>query len=116
MKIDDFKLCLDFYSTLKDDWGDGGELAPTKAHIDMALLGIKKFVDLDIPDAKPMLLNDGVIGAYWYQGKKYLSIDFEIDGEFTWACYDGDKFGGGIWNLIDPIPSAVIMHLKNGGN
>jgi hypothetical protein len=60
-----------------------------------------------------MLLEDGTIGGYWRRGRCYVSIDFEVDGEHTWAGTDGVRFHSGTWQLPgNSMPQALASELR----
>ena len=85
---------------------------PTEEQKNAALLGLANLIAAHMPAPSPMLLEDGTIGAYWRRGQRYASIDFEVDGEHSWAGTDGTSFHSGSWKVPgDQLPPALISEL-----
>ena len=100
------------YRTRTDHWK--GEMAdvPSEEQKNAALLGLANLILARIPAPSPMLLEDGTIGAYWRCGQHYASIDFEVDGEHSWAGTDGKKYFSGTWKVPgEQLPLALISEL-----
>jgi len=90
--------------------------APSEAQENSALLGLANLVFALVPAPSPMLLEDGTIGAYWRRGQHYASIDFEVDGEHSWAGTDGTKYLSGTWKVPgEQLPPALINELLSIG-
>jgi len=79
--------------------GDAELSAPSESQRNAALLGLANLMAALVPAPAPMLLEDGTIGGYWRRGRRYISIDFEVDGRHTWAGTDGERFRSGTWEL-----------------
>lgn len=77
--------------------------APSEKNLSLVMTAIMRtFLKASLPTPKPMLLPSGVIGVYWKDGTKYLSIDFDDSEEFPWAgTKDGVRFVSGIWKFSD---------------
>lgn len=87
--------------------GDVTEV-PSEEQTNAALLGLANLISAFMPAPSPMLLEDGTIGAYWRRGQHYASIDFEVDGEHTWAGTDGTKYLSGTWKVPgEQLPPAI---------
>lgn len=100
------------YRTHVGHWNDDLTDAPSEEQKNAALLGLANLILAHMPAPSPMLLEDGTIGAYWRRGKRYASIDFEIDGEHSWAGTDGTNFHSGAWKVPDDqLPPALISEL-----
>ncbi|NNM68752.1 MAG: hypothetical protein HKM00_02070 [Gallionella sp.] len=82
---------------------------PSEEQMNAALLGLANLILTCMPAPSPMLLDDGTIGAYWRRGQHYASIDFEVDGEHTWAGTDGTKYLSGTWK----VPGERLPHAFN---
>ena len=97
-------------------WNGEGADVPTEAQKSAALLGLANLILALVPAPSPMFLEDGTIGAYWRRGQCYASIDFEVDGEHTWAGTDGKTFTSGTWKVPDgQIPPALMHELLSIG-
>lgn len=92
---------------------DGDDLTrPSDEQMNAAYLGLANLMAAFAPAPSPMLLEDGTIGGFWRQGRRYASIDFEVDGEHTWVETDGEKIKSGTWTLPgQPVPSALLQEL-----
>lgn len=85
---------------------------PSEEQKNAALLGLVNLILALMPAPSPMLLEDGTIGAYWRRGKHYASIDFEVDGEHSWAGTDGTKYLSGTWKVPgEQLPPALVNEL-----
>ncbi|MDB6060522.1 MAG: hypothetical protein JWM78_625 [Verrucomicrobiaceae bacterium] len=85
---------------------------PSKEQKNAALLGLANLILARMPAPSPMFLEDGTVGAYWRRGLCYASIDFEVDGEHSWAGTDGTNYISGTWKVPDePLPPALISEL-----
>ena len=85
---------------------------PSEEQKNAALLGLANLILALMPAPSPMLLEDGTIGAYWRRGKHYASIDFEVDGEHSWAGTDGIKYLSGTWKVPgEQLPPALVNEL-----
>lgn len=103
-----FQEGIDYYKTLVGMPYSDEYPTPTNETIDIATKAIKLFEPYNIHQPKPMITTDGVIGAYWWINKDYVSIDFHTDETFTWASSQNDVFSGGEWKLNDPIPQKIL--------
>ena len=88
---------------------------PSEEQKNAALLGLANLILAFMPVPSPMFLEDGTIGAYWRRGQHYASIDFEVDGEHTWAGTDGTKYLSGTWRVPgEQLPPAINELLSMG--
>lgn len=86
---------------------------PSDLQITAALLGMANLMAALVPGPSPMFLDDGTIGGYWRREQYYVSIDFEVDGEYTWVGTNGEEFLSGTWKLPgNPMPSALTNELR----
>lgn len=93
-------------------WNGEASDVPSEEQKNAALLGLANLILALMPAPSPMLLEDGTIGAYWRRGKHYASIDFEVDGEHSWAGTDGIKYFSGSWKVPgEHLPSALVSEL-----
>ncbi len=93
-------------------WNHEATNVPSEEQKNAALLGLANLILAFLPAPSPMLLEDGTIGAYWRRGQRYASIDFEVDGEHSWAGTDGKSFHSGAWKVPDEqLPPALINEL-----
>jgi hypothetical protein len=93
--------------------GDEESNVPTVSQMNAALLGLANLMVALAPAPSPMLLEDGTIGGYWRSGRCYVSIDFEVDGEHTWAGTDGVQFHSGTWQLPgNSMPQGLANELR----
>ncbi len=93
-------------------WNGEAIDVPSEEQKNAALLGLANLILAHMPAPSPMLLEDGTIGAYWRRGKHYASIDFEVDGEHSWAGTDGTKYLSGTWKVPgEQLPSALVREL-----
>jgi hypothetical protein len=93
-------------------WKGEATDVPSEKQKNAALLGLANLILALIPAPSPMLLEDGTIGAYWRRGQCYASIDFEVDGEHSWAGTDGTKFFSGTWKVPgEQLPPALVSEL-----
>lgn len=76
---------------------DEDSTPPTEAQMSSAYLALANLMLALVPAPSPMLLEDGTIGGYWRRGRSYASIDFEVDGEYTWVETDGENLRSGTW-------------------
>lgn len=89
---------------------------PSEEQKNAALLGLANLILARMPAPSPMLLDDGTIGAYWRRGQCYASIDFEVDGEHSWAGTDGTKYLSGTWKVPgEQLPPELISELLSIG-
>lgn len=110
-----FKTVM-LYRARVANWQDGEPDVPTEAQRSAALLGLANLVVSLLPAPSPMLLEDGTIGAYWRRGQCYASIDFEVDGEHSWAGTDGKHFRSGTWKVPGQLPPELLSELLSIGN
>lgn len=97
-------------------WNGEATAGPSEEQKSAALLGLANLILALIPAPSPMCLEDGTIGAYWRRGQYYASIDFEVDGEHSWADTDGIEFHSGIWKVPgNQLPPALINKLLSIG-
>lgn len=109
-----FVRAVMLYRSSLDQRHDEDTTVPTQIQTSAALLGMANLMAWLVPAPSPMILEDGTIGGYWRRGKRYVSIDFEIDGEHSWAGTDGEKFHSGTWRLPgDPLPLALVSELRS---
>jgi hypothetical protein len=98
-------------------WNGKAIDVPSEEQKNAALLGLANLILALIPAPSPMLLEDGTIGAYWRRGQHYASIDFEVDGEHSWAGTDGTKYLSGTWKVPgERLPPALISELLSFGD
>ncbi|WP_029999237.1 hypothetical protein ABL850_22980 [Variovorax paradoxus] len=94
-------------------WNREATDVPSEEQKNAALLGLANLIAALLPVPAPMLLEDGTIGVYWRRGRHYASIDFEVDGEHSWAGTDGTKFHSGTWKLPgEQFPPALLSELQ----
>jgi len=110
-----FKTVM-LYRAHVGNWQDGEPDVPSEAQKNAALLGLANMVVALVPAPSPMLLEDGTIGAYWRRGQCYASIDFEVDGEHSWAGTDGEKFRSGTWKVPGQLPPELVNELLSIAN
>lgn len=97
-------------------WSGETTDVPSEEQKNAALLGLANLILAVMPAPSPMLLEDGTIGAYWRRGQHYASIDFEVDGEHSWAGTDGTKYFSGTWKVPgEQLPPALISELLSIG-
>lgn len=108
-----FFKTIDRYKICSSGWNNAHSVAPSEQHIQSALLGAAHLILAGTQAPNAMLLDDGTIGAYWRKGKKYASIDFEVDGEHSWAGTDGERYWAGVWNPKENIPRDLMLELKS---
>ena len=102
------------YQTRLGHWNGEADV-PSEEQKNAALLGLANLILALMPAPSPMLLEDGTIGAYWRRGQHYASIDFEVDGEHTWAGTDGTKYLSGTWKVPgEQLPPAINELLSIG--
>ena len=105
-----FKTVM-LYRAHVGNWQEGEPDIPSEAQKNAALLGLANLVFACVPAPSPMLLEDGTIGAYWRRGRCYASIDFEVDGEHSWAGTDGKQFRSGTWKIPGQLPPELVNEL-----
>lgn len=106
-----------FYRARVGNWNGEAIDVPSEEQKNAALLGLANLILALMPAPSPMLLEDGTIGAYWRRGKHYASIDFEVDGEHSWAGTDGTKYLSGTWKVPgEQLPAALISELLSIGD
>lgn len=110
-----FKAVM-LYRAHVGQWQSGEPDVPSEAQMNAALLGLANLVAALAPAPSPMLLEDGTIGAYWRRGQCYASIDFEVDGEHSWAGTDGKQFHSGTWKIPGQLPPELMNELLSIGN
>jgi hypothetical protein len=107
-----FFRVVHLYRTRVGTRNEGESKAPSDQQISAAVLGLANLMAALVPAPSPMLLEDGTIGGYWRRGRRYVSIDFEVDGENTWAGTDGVEFHSGTWQLpSNPLPPSLTTEL-----
>ena len=99
------------YRAHVSNWNGEATDVPSEEQKNAAFLGLANLVLALIPAPSPMLLEDGTIGAFWRRGQCYASIDFEVDGEHSWAGTDGTKFLSGTWKVPGQLPPELISEL-----
>ncbi len=93
-------------------WNGEATDVPSEEQRNAALLGLANLILALMPAPSPMLLEDGTIGAYWRRGQHYASIDFEVDGEHSWAGTDGTRYFSGTWKVPgEQLPPALVSEL-----
>lgn len=105
-----FKTVM-LYGARVSNWNSEASDSPSEVQKNAALLGLANLVLALVPAPSPMLLEDGTIGAFWRRGQCYASIDFEVDGEHSWAGTDGTKFHSGTWKVPGQLPPELISEL-----
>jgi hypothetical protein len=106
-----FKTVM-LYRARVGHWNGEATNVPSEAQKNAALLGLANLILALTPAPSPMLLDDGTIGAYWRRGSHYASIDFEVDGEHSWAGTDGTKYCSGTWKVPgEQLPPALTSEL-----
>lgn len=99
------------YRARVSNWSGEATDVPSEEQKNAALLGLANLVLAFLPAPSPMLLEDGTIGAFWRRGQRYASIDFEVDGEHSWAGTDGTKFHSGTWKVPGQLPPQLVSEL-----
>lgn len=99
------------YRASVSHWNGEEPNVPSEEQKNAALLGLANLISALLPAPSPMILEDGTIGAYWRRGQCYASIDFEVDGEHSWAGTDGTKFHSGTWKVPGQLPTELINEL-----
>lgn len=95
-------------------WNNSASDQPSEEQKNAALLGVANLILALIPAPSPMLLEDGTIGVYWRCGHRYASIDFEVDGEHSWAGTDGTKYFSGTWKVPgEQLPTVLTNELRS---
>lgn len=107
-----FFKSVDRYQICASGWNSAHSVTPSDEQIRTAVFGATKLILIGAQAPNAMLLDDGTIGAYWRSGKKYASIDFEVDGEHSWAGTDGENYWSGVWNPADKFPDELKSELK----
>lgn len=98
-------------------WNSEAADVPSEEQKNAALLGLANLILALMPAPSPMLLEDGTIGVYWRRGQRYASIDFEVDGEHSWAGTDGTKYFSGTWKVCgEQLPPALVSELLSIAN
>lgn len=93
-------------------WNGEATDVPSEEQKNAALLGLVNLILALMPAPSPMLMEDGTIGVYWRRGQHYASIDFEVDGEHSWAGTDGTKYLSGTWKVPgEQLPPALVSEL-----
>jgi hypothetical protein len=102
---------IERYRSAPSNWSSGPVSAPTEEQVRVARRALLQLFFAKVPAPKVMLLDEGVIGAYWRRGNNYASIDFDADGEFPWAIVNGDDIESGIWmgDLPPPIQLRAVV-------
>ena len=96
------------YRARVGQWNGEATDVPSEEQKNAALLGLANLILALMPAPSPMILEDGTIGAYWRRGQHYVSIDFEVDAEHTWAGTDGTKYLSGTWKVPgEQLPPAI---------
>lgn len=90
-------------------------VTPDDTQYQAALAGLQRLFKTDSPAPSLMLLNDGVIGAYWRKNEHYASIDFDIDGAYPWAVSNQSSVKGDIWDS-EQLPAELIQFFDILGN
>jgi hypothetical protein len=102
------------YRSRASNWNVEATDVPSEEQKNAALLGLANLILAHMPAPSPMLLEDGTIGVYWRRGKCYASIDFEVDGEHSWAGTDGTKYLSGTWKVPgEPLPHALTTEFPS---
>ncbi len=87
--------------------------APGEAQVEAAKAGLLKLATNNLPEPKIMLLDDGTLGAFWYaRGNRYVSIDFEADGNLVWGVDDETGIEVGEFRVTGDIPNKILSLLK----
>lgn len=115
-KLDEYRkffTSVDRYQICNTGWNSAHSVVPSEEQIQCAFLGAVNLILAGAQAPNAMLLDDGTIGAYWRSGEKYASIDFETDGEHSWAGTDGEKYWAGVWNPLNKLPEELKNELKS---
>lgn len=78
-------------------------VAPDEAQYQAAFLGLQRLFKHNCPAPSLMLLNDGVIGAYWRQKEHYASLDFDSQNAYSWVVSNQVDVTGNTWK-DDELP------------
>lgn len=100
------------FMACSEGWSSEHSVGPSTEQFKSALLAIANLIVTGIKPPSPMLLDDGTVGAYWRNGRKYVSIDFDTDNQHPWAGTDGDHYWSGIWQLSEKLPELLNSELK----
>ncbi|MDD2742244.1 MAG: hypothetical protein PHV02_08215 [Rhodocyclaceae bacterium] len=109
--LDAYEQC---FSIIEDriQFGEA-ESSPSNSQRTAALLVLGNLLLAAFPAPSPMFLSNGTIGGFWRRGKCYASIDFEEDGEHTWAITNGKEVEVGSWHQDDmPLPSDLLANIQ----
>ncbi|MBC3916931.1 hypothetical protein H8L32_05535 [Undibacterium sp. CY18W] len=107
-----FFTTIEKYRACASGWRSANSVGPSDSQVDSAVLAIANLILIGIDAPNAMLLDDGTIGAYWRTGQKYVSIDFDADGEYPWAGTDGEKYWSGIWKSAGTFPQSLHAELE----
>ncbi len=108
-----FFKAMDRYQVCTAGWNSEHSVAPSADQIENAAIGVANLILAGAQPPSPMLLDDGTIGAFWRSGQKYMSIDFETDGQHPWAGTDGEQYWAGVWEPSSELPPALDCELKS---
>lgn len=109
-RIEAFVECFDAVERFRvapSNWSDSPATAPDESSCAAATSGLLGLLLQNVDPPTPMLLDDGVLGAYWSGDDWYASIDFEPDGVFPWTVVRGDNITSGVWSE-GPVPEALL--------
>lgn len=115
-KIEEYRKffnSVDQYQLCSAGWNSVHSVVPSEEQIRSAFLGAANLILAGAQAPNAMLLDNGTIGAYWRSGKKYASIDFELDGEHSWAGTDGESYWVGVWNPTNKFPEKLKTELRS---
>lgn len=99
------------YAALPQDWNGEGSSPASRASCEAATAALVNFAYAGITPPSPMLFKSGVVGAFWRDGQKYISIDFDEDGEYPWCATDGEQYWSGMWLAGSSIPRELLEFL-----
>lgn len=100
------------YKDLESNWDGDGALAPEISRIEAAeyYLRILGSNVRDLPEASPMLDQDGIPGIFWDTGKCYLSVSFYDADSLTYVFRNRDTGESGV-ETISLASAPAIANL-----
>lgn len=96
--MSEYESALDAISRYRDfpsNWSEVDAVTPSTEQIHAAQKGLLQLFMAGVPAPKMMLLDEGVIGAFWRSGDKYISIDFYLDDECPWTLVQNGELLSG---------------------
>ncbi|MCE5360668.1 MAG: hypothetical protein JJ714_06735 [Acidithiobacillus sp.] len=98
---------IDRLAAASTNWSVRPAQAPNIDQIYAARLGLLRLWISNAPEPKIMLLDEGTLGAFWWDGEIYASMDFNTDGEYPWSVANGLNVISGIWAEGEPMPNEL---------